>query len=408
MVAAQGQGRKPSSILDEDGAALLDEIDKFLGLYVIYPNEHTRHAHTLWCAHTHLMECWESTPRIYFRSPEWGSGKTRALEVCEHIVYRGFIALNMSSAYLIRKIGASISERPTLLYDEIDTIFGPKAKEHEDIRGVINAGHRKGAITGRCVVNGNKVNLIEFPAYCAVALAGLGDLPDTIMSRSIIVSMKRRAKDEKVKPWRERIDPPKAKALGERLADWADLVRDKAQDYWPEMPKGVEDRDADCWEALLAVADLAGGHWPQTARVAAVAAVADFWQERDSQGVLLLTDLQQIFTANKSSRLKTPKLLVELAKIEESPWKSIRRDGSAIDARGLALRLKPYGIRSTEIRWDDETTSKGYHRKDFEDAWKRYVQSSATEAQSSATANGAGIKTQGVMKKLAVGSDLDG
>ena len=129
-----------------DGAALLDEIDEFLGQYVIYPNEHMQHAHTLWCAHTHLMDCWQSTPRIYFRSPEWSSGKTRALEACEHIVYRGFLALNMSSAYLIRKLGVSHANRPTVLYDEVDTIFGPKAKEHEDIRGVINAGRRKGAI----------------------------------------------------------------------------------------------------------------------------------------------------------------------------------------------------------------------------------------------------------------------
>ena len=150
----------PSSGNDDsriDGAGLFDEIDEFLGRYVIYPSDYARHSHTLWCAHTHLMEAWESTPRLHFKSPEWGSGKTRALEACEHIIHRGFIALNMSPAYLIRKLGSDVQNHPTILFDEVDTIFGPKAKEHEDIRGVINAGHRNGAVTGRCVASGNRV-----------------------------------------------------------------------------------------------------------------------------------------------------------------------------------------------------------------------------------------------------------
>jgi hypothetical protein len=36
-----------------------------------------------------------------------------------------------------------------VLYDEIDTLFGPRAKENEELRGVINAGHRRGAVAGR-------------------------------------------------------------------------------------------------------------------------------------------------------------------------------------------------------------------------------------------------------------------
>src|SRR5690242_15920316 len=56
----------------EDGAALLDAVDEFVAEYVIYPSEHTRHSHVLWCAHTYLMDCFDSTPRLYFKSPEPG------------------------------------------------------------------------------------------------------------------------------------------------------------------------------------------------------------------------------------------------------------------------------------------------------------------------------------------------
>lgn len=182
-------------------AELLDDVDGFVGRFIVHPSEHERRAHVLWIAHAWLMDCWESTPRIAFLSPEPGSGKSRALEVTEPLVPRPVHTVNTTSAYLFRKV-ADPTGRPTILFDEIDTVFGPKAKEHEEIRGLINAGHRQGAQAGRCVVRGKEVFTEELEAYCAVALAGLDDLPDTIMTRSIVVRMRRRADDERVESWR--------------------------------------------------------------------------------------------------------------------------------------------------------------------------------------------------------------
>jgi hypothetical protein len=344
--------------------------------------------------HTHLTDCFESTPRLYFKSPEAGSGKTRALEVSEYLVARGKLAMEMSPAYLIRKI--SQKPQPTILYDEIDTVFGPKAKEHEDIRAVINSGHRQGASAGRCVAMGSaNIIPIDLPCYGPVAMAGIGNLPDTIMDRAIVIAMKKRTSAEKVTPWRSRVDKPRAQALGKRVAAWADSVRKAALDYWPEMPDGVEDRDADRWEALIAVADLAGGRWPELARKAVLVDVADKSDEKESLGVLLLTDIQAVlktnnhYAANGKPAMKTQALLNQLAKIDESPWGSINRDRSQLDARGLALRLRPYDIRPCDIRWlnDDatQTVSKGYYCMDFEDAWTRYVDLAATSATEPAT-----------------------
>ena len=167
----------------DDGAALLDDVEAFLARFVAYPSDHARIAHTLWTAHTHRMDVWESTPRIAFLSPEPNSGKTRALEVTELLVPRPVHAINTTPSYLFRKVSEE-EGLPTILYDEIDTVFGPRAKDNEDIRGLLNAGHRKGAVAGRCVVKGPNVIAQELPADRAVALAGLDDLPDTLMSRS--------------------------------------------------------------------------------------------------------------------------------------------------------------------------------------------------------------------------------
>ena len=259
-------------VVTRPGAELLDDIEHFLGRFVVYPSEHERRAHALWIAHCWWMDCWDSTPRIAFLSPEPGSGKSRSLEVTEPLVPRPVHAVNTTSAYLFRKV-SDPAGRPTILYDEIDTVFGPKAKENEDIRGMLNAGHRKGALAGRCVIRGKTVEFEELPAYCAVALAGLDDLPDTLMSRSVPIRMRRRSPSEPVEPWRLRINGGEAERLYKRMLAWSTSVRPLADGNWPEMPPGVEDRDADVWEALLAVADLAGGHWPESARATAVTLV---------------------------------------------------------------------------------------------------------------------------------------
>ena len=97
------------------------------------------------------------------------------------------LAVNATPAALFRAV-ADLEHRPTVLFDEIDTIFGPRAKENEELRGLLNAGHRRSGVAYRCVGEGTQQEVKEFPAYAAVALAGIGDLPDTILSRSIVIA----------------------------------------------------------------------------------------------------------------------------------------------------------------------------------------------------------------------------
>lgn len=144
----------------------------------------------LWDAHAHLLDAFDSTPRLAFLSPEPGSGKSRALEIVETLVPHPMVAVNASAAALCRAV-SGIDGRPTILFDEIDTVFGPKAGDNEDLRGFLNAGHRRSGVTYRCVSDGANQSVQAFPSYCAVAMAGLGSLPDTILTRSVIIRMRR-------------------------------------------------------------------------------------------------------------------------------------------------------------------------------------------------------------------------
>ncbi len=237
------------------------------------------------------------------------------------------------------------------------------------------------AVAGRCVVRGKLVETEEIPAYCAVAMAGLGDLPDTILTRSVIVRMRRRAPSEHVNPYRRRVHAPEGHTLRDQLAAWAAAVRGSITNAWPELPAGIEDRDADVWEPLIAVADAAGGAWPQRARVAAVALVAESKESTPSLGVRLLTDLRTVF--GESEAMATEAILSALQSLDEAPWSELL-GGKPLNARALSKRLGGYGVKSKNIRFGD-AVQKGYAKADLMDAWSRYLSLPPHETATSAT-----------------------
>ncbi|MCX4780011.1 DUF3631 domain-containing protein [Streptomyces sp. NBC_01264] len=377
---------KPT-VVPIDGAALLDEVEAFHRRFNIFPREAAYVAVVLWDAHAHLIDCFETTPRIAFLSPEPGSGKSRALEIVEILTPRPVTTVSASANGLYRLVGAP-EGLPTVLFDEVDTIFGPKAGPDEALRGFLNAGYRRSGGALRCVGDGSNQTAQIFPSYCAVAMAGLGSLPDTVLTRSVIVRMRKRAPNEKVEPYRQRVHEQQGHALRDRLAKWADRVREQVSGAWPAMPEGVTDRPADVWEPLLAVADAAGGDWPARARTAClelVAAAKD--NDESSTGVRLLTDLRDhVFCG--ADRMSTAVILECLLRMDEAPWGDL--DDKPLNSRTLARLLgqyvtpgnkpiKPRGIRTAS------GTPKGYYAEDLADAWERYCPPPLLKSATAAT-----------------------
>ena len=347
---------------------VIDELYDLLGRYVVFPSPEAQVAVALWVVHCHALEAFESTPRLALLSPEKGSGKTRTLEVLALVVPTPMHAVNMSAAALFRVVA---DRQPTLLLDEADTYLGNSvAKQHEDIRGLINAGHRRGAMAYRGEVSGKAVSVVEFPAFAACALAGIGDLPDTILDRSVIVAMKRRAPHEHVEPFRERLVRPIAERLRAQLEEWAAFNVEHLCSEWPEMPAGIVDRAADVWEPLIAIADQFDDPWPELARQAAVQLNSARAERDPSLGVQLLGDCRRVFDEADVDRLASESLVERLVGLDESPWGDLR--GKQLDVRGLAHRLRRYDVRPGTHRFETDVR-RGYFREDFHDAWQRYL-----------------------------------
>jgi len=351
-----------------DGADLLDRVEAYLRRFVAFPSEHAAAAVTLWAAHTHVVGCFDSTPRLALLSAEKQSGKTRTLEILELLCVGAEILNDASAAYLYRRIEA---DAVTVLLDEADAIWkrGKSDDSAEALRSIVNSGHRRRGTVGRVEMVGKKGELVRYRVYAPVALAGIGDcLPDTVLDRAVIVRMRRRAPDEHVEQYRERTCRGEGGKLRQELAEWALANEHRIGDPWPTMPAGVYDRPADVWEPLLAVADVAGGDWPKRARAACVAFVTGARDQVASRGTQLLQDVHTVF--GDRSAMSSAELCKQLAEIEEAPWGDMY--GKPIDQRRLARMLGQYQVRPKLVRIGDGPV-RGYSREDLTDAWRRYL-----------------------------------
>jgi hypothetical protein len=202
-------------------------------------------------------------------------------------------------------------------------------------------------------------------------LAAIGELPDTIMDRAVVVRMRRRAPGERVDPYRTRRDARPLNALRDRLTGWAREHLAELHHAAPAMP--LEDRAADTWEPLIAVADLAGEDWPGRARAAAAVMVAaEAEQEEDtSASVRLLGDLREVFDQAGAEALYSATVLERLHKLDEAPWADWY--GHPLSTRDLAKLLRPFGVRAKNVREPGGEPRKGYARADLHEPWARYV-----------------------------------
>jgi Protein of unknown function (DUF3631) len=357
----------PPPAPDAQGAALLGELHAALCRYVVLPSAEAADAVTLWVAATHAQPAWEHAPRLAVVSPLKRCGKSRLLDVVAETCHAPLITVNATIAAVVRSIGA---DPPTLLVDEADTLWGTRkqADSNEDLRGLLNAGHQRNRPMLRWDVTSRTLDQLD--TFAMALLAAIGELPDTIMDRAVVVRMRRRAPGEHVDPYRTRRDAPPLNQLRDRLSGWARDHLGELRHATPQMP--LEDRAADTWEPLIAVADLAGGDWPTRARSAAQAmTAAEAQQEEDtSAGVRLLGDLREVF--GDDDALYSTSILDRLHKLEDGPWADWY--GRPLSNRDLAKLLRPYQVRSKSVREHGTGASlKGYARADLHDAWQRYV-----------------------------------
>jgi hypothetical protein len=229
----------------------------------------------------------------------------------------------------------------------------------------LNTGYRRSGKATLCIGQGANLTFRDFSTFCPKAIAGIGKLPNTVVSRAIRIELRRRTKAEPVVKFRERDARIQADPIRAALMTWAtDRTIATLKAARPSMPAALRDRAEDVLEPLFGIADLAAsGDWPDQARRAAVALMGSTVDQ--DINIELLQDIFTVFVA--ATFIKSADLVRKLAELDDRPWGDWK-NGKPITTRAVADRLKAFGIVPTKNEQDD----RGYHRDRFEDAWARY------------------------------------
>ena len=344
-----------------DGAALLLEIRDTVRRFVVCEPE-TANAVALWCAFTWFVDVVQVAPLAIITAPEKRCGKSQLLDLMGKFSRRPLPASNVTASALFRVIERDC---PTLLIDEADTFFD----RSEDLRGIINSGHtRQSAYVLRSV--GEDFEPKSFSTWGAKALSGIGKLSGTIMDRGIILELRRKLPSEKVEKLRH-IPADLFPRLVSMLSRWSGDSLERIREARPVLPETLNDREQDSWEPLLAIADHAGGQWPQIARETAVKLSERNAENTVSTGAELLADIREVFEEKGQERLSSKDLLEALCGDEERSWRTYNR-GLPMSPKQLAKRLRDYGIAPGTVR-TYYGTPKGYRVEQFADVFSRYL-----------------------------------
>lgn len=342
------------------GAALLDDIATTLRRYITADAE-ALNAVALWCVFAHAHDAFAISPLLAITSPAPECGKSTLLSLIGALVPKPLQASNITPAAVFRTVE---KWSPTLLVDEADSFM----RGNDELRGILDSGHLKAsAYVIRTVGNDHEPK--QFRTWCPKAIAMIGKLSATLASRAIHIQLRRATLAEAEAHEPLRIDRLDFTPLLRQAARWAGDHLDELRAADPELPDGFSGRAADNWRPIIAIADLAGGDWPERAGAAAKALAGV--DKGMTRGIELLADIRTVFDERRVDRIASTTLVGGLVEMEDRPWPEWRH-GKPITTTGIARLLKSFRIKPTKWK-DDGITVRGYRKIDFNDSFNRYL-----------------------------------
>lgn len=349
------------------GAALLRALSRYFSLHLVLPPR-AHHAIALWAVHCHCFHVFSWTPRLQVKAPTKNAGKSTVISLLRPVVPRAQETESTSEAALFRVVEQA---QPTLLMDEADSYV----RDNPDVQRMVKAGTMPNGTALRCVGDSQEVR--QFACHAPMALAGIGSLPDPIESRSIKILMRRRLRNEPLRPM-DKLTQTMGERLARKAARWVQDHLGELREARPNMGHLIN-RAADNWRPLFAIADLAGGDWPTLVRAAErVVGTADD-DNAESLGERLLADVRDAFNAwvgehpnAVDHEMASAELIRRLVDRDDRPWAEMGKSRKPLTTNALARMLGKLGVHPRKLG-PDHDRFRGYRLLDFADAFDRYL-----------------------------------
>jgi putative DNA primase/helicase len=319
---------------------------------------------TLWSMFAWVHDVARHSPILTFRAPVANSGKTLSCTVVGFLTPRAHAGGELTGASLFRFVDRV---RPTLIIDDADKLF----KRKPDLAHVVNLSWTRGYKIPR-VVQGTTV---WFDPFCPKIIAGKRlVLLDTTETRTINIKLRRKLRSEKVEHFSYE-DDETFYTLRCKLARWAADNKKALKTAHPVLPDGFDNRLADNWRIMLAIADLAGGTYPKAARKAAVK--LSHVPEPD-EGIRLLEAFCEVFVTQAT--ITSQAMMERLGADPTGEWCNFRGRGP-ITQRQIAAILRDFDIHTVVLHPPRKAgpAAKGYRREQFADAFERNLSPDAFE-----------------------------
>lgn len=365
-----------------DGTKLLNGLEAWFSKYIYLP-EHGAVVLAGWVVATWLIDVVYFAALLVFLSATKQCGKTLALDLLRLVVRRACTTsgVGITSAVVFR---LNEQRHPTFLIDEAEKLGGRNADR--ELIGLLNAGYRRGARVQRCAERAGEIVIEDFDAFGFRALAAIGVVWDTLLDRSIVIKLERKPRNVERARFSERVVTEEGIAHARQIARWvadhSDEVR-QAELHTPR-PTWLGDRECDNWSTLFAVAQVAGGEWPEKMLKAAKVLRVNTDDEADHRE-RLIHDIRAVFKElKKPPVIKSGDLVNRLNEIETSPWGDFR-GGDGLSAHKLAALLKPFEIKPDKKRPAGRDPVRGYWLESFEAVFARYPSRESVPSVSSVT-----------------------
>jgi putative DNA primase/helicase len=348
-----------------DGDTLLTNLVECIQRHMIV-SHYQAVAVALWIVMTWAHgEAATHSPVLLVTSAVPGEGKTQLLGLISFLACRGFVITDPTPASIYQ---FAETYEPTLCIDDADDIFAGAQK----LRAVINSSWVKNtAFVTRGTARGKAR---RYTIWCPKAFGMIGrKMPASTLERCIIVEIKKKLPDEQVEKFRQ-VDRSEFEILRRQSLRW---TADNMSDLRETASKlsdgfgGVYNRASDNWTLQIAIAHLAGGKWPELALGAATATAAAITADNKALPVQLLGDIRDVFENLGITKIHSDPLTAALVALEDRPWAHFRGN-RPLTKWQLAALLKPFKISPDSVRVDD-TILNGYHLRQFDDAFARYL-----------------------------------